>query len=83
MRMALRGSRPTTGRAANVSLRTDLTAEARRLGLNVSQACEQGLEAGVRKAREAEWLEADHEALEHWNAWVEGNGLSLARYRQF
>jgi antitoxin CcdA len=66
-----------------VSLRTDLTEEARRLGLNVSQACEGGLEAAVKKAREAEWLEANKEALEQWNEWVEKNGLPLARYRQF
>jgi antitoxin CcdA len=81
--MASRASSSSVRRATNVSLRTDLTDEARRLGLNVSQACEGGLEAAVKKAREAEWLEANKEALEQWNEWVEKNGLPLARYRQF
>jgi antitoxin CcdA len=81
--MASRASSSSVRRATNVSLRTDLTDEARRLGLNVSQACEGGLEAAVKEAREAEWLEANKEALEQWNEWVEKNGLPLARYRQF
>ena len=81
--MRMTGRQPSTRRATNVSLRTDLTEEARRLRLNVSQACESGLEAAVKKAREAEWLETNREALEDWNRWVEKNGLPLARYRQF
>lgn len=83
MRMASRATQPSARRATNVSLRTDLTEEARRLGLNVSQACETGLAAAVKEAREAEWLEQNREALEQWNEWVEKNGLPLARYRQF
>jgi antitoxin CcdA len=83
MRMASRASQPASRRATNVTLRTDLTEEARRLGLNVSHACESGLEAAVKKAREAEWLEANKDALEQWNEWVEKNGLPLAGFRQF
>ena len=70
-------------RPTNVSLSPDLLAEARELGVNVSQACERGLKEDVRKARAAAWLEANRPALEAWNRYVEEHGLPLARYRQF
>lgn len=76
-------SKPPARRATNVSLRTDLTGEARRLEINISQACEAGLSAAVKKAREAEWLETNRAAIESSNAWVEKHGLPLAKYRQF
>jgi antitoxin CcdA len=70
-------------RPTNVSLNPSLVQDARELGVNVSQACEQGLEDEVRKAREAAWLEANADAIEAWNRYVEEHGLPLARYRQF
>jgi antitoxin CcdA len=81
MRMAFRTS--AQKRATNVSLPADLIDEARRLNINISQACEQGLEQQVRKSKAEEWLEQNRESLEEWNRWVEKNGLPLARYRQF
>ena len=70
-------------KATNLSLPEDLIAEAKRLNINISQACEQGLEEQVRKSKREAWLEANREALEASNAWVEKHGLPLARYRQF
>jgi len=40
---------PKQRRATNVSLPIDLIEEARRLNINISQACESGLEQQVRK----------------------------------
>ncbi len=40
-------------RATNITLPVDLLAEARMLGLNVSQACEQGLKAEIARSRGA------------------------------
>ena len=73
----------TQKRATNVSLPAQLIEEARSLNINISQACEQGLEEQVRKSKREAWLEANREALEASNAWVEKHGLPLARYRQF
>ncbi len=73
----------TQKRATNVSLPAHLIEEARSLNINISQACEQGLEEQVRKSKREAWLEANREALEASNAWVEKHGLPLARYRQF
>jgi antitoxin CcdA len=67
----------------NVSLPADLVDEAKRLGINMSQACEAGLFAEVRNAQKEEWKRENREAIESWNKWVAENGLPLAEYRQF
>jgi antitoxin CcdA len=73
----------TRKRATNISLSAHLLEDAKELGVKVSQACEQGLVLELKKAREAKWLAENREAIESSNAWVEKNGLPLARYRQF
>jgi len=84
MRMNAGALRKTTPRrATNVSLPAGLIEEARRLNINISQACEQGLEEQVRKTLREAWLEENRDAIEASNAWVEKNGLPLAKYRQF
>lgn len=60
-----------------------LLAEAKALGVNVSRAAEAGIEAEVRKAREAQWKTENAEAIASWNRYIEENGLPLAKYRQF
>lgn len=70
-------------RATNITLSEALIAEARELGINVSQACERGLAASVAEARRVRWLEANREAMEAWNGYVAEDGLPLAAYRTF
>jgi antitoxin CcdA len=70
-------------RATNVTLDVSLVDQAREMGINVSRACEQGLEEQVRKARSAAWLEENRAAIEGWNRYVEEKGLPLARHRRF
>ena len=70
-------------KATNVSLNAELVDEARRLEINVSEACQSGLAAEVKKAREAAWKEVNRAAIESWNDYIRKNGLPLARYRQF
>jgi len=70
-------------RPTNVSLSREHLAEARELGINVSQACERGLIETIREARAARWLEENREALESSNTWVKANGLPLAGKRLF
>ncbi len=73
----------TPKRPTNVSLSADLVDEARQLGINVSEACQTGLAAEVKKAREAAWKEENRAAIESWNDYIRKNGLPLAKYRQF
>ncbi len=74
---------PAGKRATNVSLREDLVAEAKGLGIGLSQACEAGLADAVRKVREAKWLEENKAALDWSNDYVARNGLPLAKHRMF
>lgn len=70
-------------RPTNVSLSTELVEEARRLGVNLSQACERGLSEQVAETRAANWLRENKAALESSNAYVEKHGLPLAKHRLF
>ncbi len=70
-------------RPTNITLPAPLLAEARTLGLNVSQVCERGLVAEIAAARARQWLLENREALESSRRYVERNGLPLADYRQF
>lgn len=72
-----------TKRATNVSLSEDLVAEAKALGINLSQACEAGLAEQVARTKGEQWKQENREAIESSNAYVEKHGLPLARYRQF
>lgn len=72
-----------TRRPTNVTLPVDLLLQARALGLNISQACEQGLKAEIARGYGAQWLEENREALVSSNEYVERNGLPLSEFRQF
>src|SRR3546814_13575958 len=66
----------------NVSLSAALVEEAKTLGINVSEACQTGLAAEVRKAREATWKEENRAAIESWNDHIRENGMPYDQYRQ-
>ena len=57
--------------------------EAKRLGINVSQAGETGLQEQVRKALGEEWRRENRQAIESWNKWIAENGMPYDEYRQF
>ena len=70
-------------RGTNVSLRADLVAEARQLGISLSSACETGLAAAVKAEKERRWIEENADAIRSYNEWIAKNGVPLARYRRF
>lgn len=67
----------------NVTLDAALVAEARELGVNISQASARGLEDAVKRARSQQWLEENRSAIEASNAHVEEHGIPLESYRMF
>jgi antitoxin CcdA len=67
----------------NLSLDTGVVETARSLGINLSQACEAALRDATTAERNRKWQEEHREAIEANNAWVEQNGLPLAKYRMF
>jgi antitoxin CcdA len=65
------GALRSVKKPANLTLDSALLEEARALGLNISAA------------RAARWQTENAEALASSNAWVQANGLPLARYQPF
>lgn len=57
--------------------------EARRLGINISQAAEGGVIAAIRAERARNWKEENAQAIADYNAFVEANGVPLAEFRKF
>lgn len=74
---------PIPKRATNVTLSEPLLAEAKALGINVSQAAEAGVSQAVAAKRAERWAHENHEAIQSSNAFVEKHGLPLAKYRMF
>ena len=73
----------TTKRPTNVSLDSALVAEARRLGVNLSQACEHGLRLETAAARAAAWIDENAAAIAASNDYVATHDLPLAALRRF
>jgi antitoxin CcdA len=67
----------------NVSLDSELVEQAKLLGINLSQSCEEGLRKEVSKALSEQWLRENKSALDWSNDYVEKHGLPLAKYRMF
>lgn len=75
---------PKSGRKpTNLSLDSTLLKEARELGINISRSAEAGIAEAVKHHKQQQWLEENADALASSNAYVEANGLPLARHRQF
>ena len=70
-------------KATNLSLEPELVEEARRLGVNLSRAAEDGLRQAVRTEAARRWQEENAEGIRQMNAYVEKHGLPLAKYRMF
>jgi antitoxin CcdA len=70
-------------KATNLSIRRDLLEEARALGINLSRACEAGLQSEIASFKARKWREENAESLDSSNDYVERHGLPLARFRQF
>lgn len=72
-----------TRQRLNLTLPASLVEEAKALGLNLSRACEVGLEAAVAAERARRWQDDNRGFIEAYNAKVEQDGLLLAEFRQF
>lgn len=73
----------STRKPTNLSLDSALLKEAKMLGINLSRSAEAGIAAAVRLHKQESWLKDNGKALTSSNAYVEANGLPLARHRRF
>lgn len=67
----------------NLSINASLLETAKRMKINVSRACERGLQMQIAEIQAQRWREENAEALDSSNAFVEAHGLPLVRFRQF
>ncbi len=67
----------------NVSIRPELAARAKELGLNLSALLETALEQAIRDAERAQWLAENKEAIEQYNVRIRKHGLFSDRFRKF
>ncbi len=72
---------PVKKRAINVSIDPQIAAEAKAAGLNVSGILDAALRAELKAKREAQWREANREAIEESNVELERNGLWCDAHR--
>jgi antitoxin CcdA len=62
-------------KATNVSIRSDLLADARELKINLSAELEKRLEEIVRQHHREQWLRENRAAIEAYNRHVEKHGV--------
>lgn len=72
-----------TKKATSISLSSDVLAEAKALGINISQACDQFLRELVRKERERRWQQDHADFIAAYNQTVADEGLPLDSFRTF
>jgi len=73
----------TTKKATNITLSADVLAEAKALGINISQSCDQFLRELVRNERERRWLLDNVDFIDAYNRTVADEGLPLDAWRSF
>jgi antitoxin CcdA len=67
----------------NLSLNAKVLETARELGMNVSATVDALLAQEVQRQYWERWNQENKEAIAHYNARIEREGLPLARYRTF
>lgn len=70
-------------RSTSLTLDRSLLEEARKLGVNVSRAAEEGVSRAVRAAQTRRWQEENANAIEDYNTFIDAKGVPLSEFRKF
>ena len=70
-------------KAANLSVKSELLEEAKRLNLNLSAVLEAALHEAIRQTQREEWLARNRRALEAYNEHVAKHGVFSDGLRSF
>ena len=70
-------------KATNLTVNSDLLAQAKALGINLSQVLEQSLIQEVKKRKAETWLRENQAAIQSYNQDVLGLGLFSDELRSF
>jgi antitoxin CcdA len=74
---------PGRKRAVNVTVDENVLAEAKQLGLNLSQVMEEELRKRVTEERTRRFQEEHREAFDAHNRFIEKHGIWSAKYRSW
>lgn len=79
------GQPPKAGRkrAVNVTVAEDILADAKRLGMNISQVLEDELRKRVTEEKTRRWQEENREAIDAHNRFIEKHGIWSEKYRSW
>jgi antitoxin CcdA len=75
--------RRTAKKATNLTLNIEVLAEAKKLGINISKACDAFLESLVKQEKERRWNAENIEFINEYNQITESEGLPLEKWRTF
>ena len=70
-------------RATNLTLSTEVLADAKALGINISKACDLHLRELIRKEKEARWKAEHADFIQAYNLTVAEESLPLDAWRTF
>jgi len=70
-------------KATNLTLNTEVLAEAKKLGINISKACDAFLESLVRQEKERLWKLDNAKFISEYNQITDEEGLPLDKWRSF
>jgi antitoxin CcdA len=76
-------SKPSAKKATNISLAMDVYLDAKELGINISQLCEQKLREEIATRKERKWNERHAAFIAAYNQNVETEGVALQEWRAF
>ncbi|MEI9424720.1 type II toxin-antitoxin system CcdA family antitoxin [Mesorhizobium sp. Cs1299R1N1] len=79
----LQSTQKSQRKSVNTSIDAQLIEDAKALGINISRAAAAGIAKAIAAEKTRRWQEENKEAIESSNAYVERNGLPLAKYRLF
>jgi antitoxin CcdA len=69
--------------AANVSIDAEILADAKAMGINLSQTLEEELRKQVKQEKIRRWSEENKEAIEAHNRFIEKHGIWSEKYRSW
>ena len=73
----------TQKRPVNLSINAHTLEQAKKLGMNLSKTVDAFLQEEVKRRYWQKWNEENAQAIDHYNARIEREGLPLAKYRTF
>jgi len=73
----------TPNKVTNITLSSAVLTEAKALGINISQSCDQFLCEQVRNERERRWQQDHADFIAAYNQTVADEGLPLDSWRSF